>query len=117
MPRRQAVGATGTRIEWDAYDVQAPDGTTIEVKTSGHSQAWARSGPAVIVFTGLPGKAGKQSWYASSRTTGPAHVAELRPVSVCWSNPGPAVTVESAITRGAPPVTRRSAQRPSWARD
>lgn len=28
----RAVGATGPRVEWDAYDVLAPDGTRIEVK-------------------------------------------------------------------------------------
>src|SRR3954454_23654688 len=28
----RAVGASGSRVEWDAYDVLAPDGTKIEVK-------------------------------------------------------------------------------------
>ena len=32
----KAVGSTGLRIEWDPYDVMAPDGTTIEVKTSAY---------------------------------------------------------------------------------
>ncbi|MDM8083708.1 hypothetical protein QUV83_02880 [Cellulomonas cellasea] len=73
----RAVGAAGDRVEWDAYDVLAPDGTTIEVKTSGHSQAWARSGPAVIAFSGLPGRAGKTSWDATTNTYGPAHVADV----------------------------------------
>ncbi len=36
----KAVGSTGLRIEWDPYDVLAPDGTTIEVKTSAYLQAW-----------------------------------------------------------------------------
>lgn len=30
----RAIGAAGPRVEWDAYDVVAPDGTTIEVKAS-----------------------------------------------------------------------------------
>lgn len=38
----RAVGATGQRVEWDAYDVTAPDGTRIEVKSAGYLQAWAQ---------------------------------------------------------------------------
>ena len=34
----RAVGSTRSRIEWDPYDVLAPDGTTIEVKTSAISR-------------------------------------------------------------------------------
>ncbi len=30
----KAVGAHGPRLEWDAYDVLAPDRTRIEVKSS-----------------------------------------------------------------------------------
>jgi len=73
----QAVGAAGTRIEWDAFDVETPDGRTIEVKTSGYTQTWQPRGPAVIVFSGLPGKAGKRSWYASTGSMGDAHVADV----------------------------------------
>lgn len=73
----KAVGATGSRIEWDAYDVLAPDGTTIEVKTSGHAQTWARTGAPTLTFTGLPGRAGKTSWFAATNTYGPAHVADV----------------------------------------
>lgn len=73
----RAVGATGARVEWDAFDLQAPDGTTIEVKTSGYTQTWAPRGPAVIVFSGLPGKRGKRSWYAATGAMGPAHVADV----------------------------------------
>ncbi len=39
----RAVGATGGRVEWDAWDVTAPDGTKIEVKASGFLQAWDQS--------------------------------------------------------------------------
>lgn len=33
----RAVGASGPRIEWDAYDVLTPDGIRVEVKSSGRS--------------------------------------------------------------------------------
>ncbi|ANC29703.1 hypothetical protein [Isoptericola dokdonensis] len=76
----RAVGATGPRIEWDAYDVLAPDGTTIEVKTSGHTQAWERRGPAVLKFGGLPGGQEatkiKRSWSAATGETIEAFVAD-----------------------------------------
>lgn len=38
----RAVGSTGPRVEWDPWDVTAPDGTRIEVKSSGFLQAWAQ---------------------------------------------------------------------------
>lgn len=38
----RAVGATATRVEWDPWDVTAPDGTRIEVKSSGYLQAWTQ---------------------------------------------------------------------------
>lgn len=84
----KAVGATGPRVGWDAYDVQAPDGTTIEVKTTGYSQTWERTGPAVLTFAGLPGKPSKQSWYAATNTYGPAHVAEAYVFAVHMTQPG-----------------------------
>ncbi|MGK2956106.1 MAG: hypothetical protein ACSLFI_10610 [Solirubrobacterales bacterium] len=38
----KAVGAKApSRIEWAPYDVEAPDGTKIEIKASGYSQSWA----------------------------------------------------------------------------
>ena len=49
----KAVGSTGLRIEWDPYDVLAPDGTTIEVKTSAYLQAWDQYKLSTIQFTGL----------------------------------------------------------------
>lgn len=52
----KAVGARGPRVEWDAYDVEAPDGTTIEVKSSAYVQAWAQRRPSTIRFTGLTGR-------------------------------------------------------------
>lgn len=52
----RAVGATGARVEWDAYDVLAPDGTTIEVKTSAYLQAWEQRDVSRISFSGLKGR-------------------------------------------------------------
>lgn len=34
--------ATAPRVEWDPWDVTAPDGTRVEVKSSGYLQAWAQ---------------------------------------------------------------------------
>lgn len=52
----KAVGATGQRIEWDAFDVLTPDGTRIEVKSSAYLQVWDQRHPSRIVFTGLTGR-------------------------------------------------------------
>jgi hypothetical protein len=49
----KAVGSTGIRIEWDSYDVTAPDGTKIEVKTTGGIQAWEPAHPAQPKWSGL----------------------------------------------------------------
>lgn len=77
----KAIGATGSRIEWDAYDVLAPDGTTIEVKTSGHAQTWQRTTPPTLRFSGLPGGGEgtkvKRSWSAATGTMIDAHVADV----------------------------------------
>ena len=77
----RAVGAEGPRIEWDAYDVLAPDGTTIEVKTSGHAQTWERRGPVVLKFGGLPGgREGtkvKRSWSAATGGMIDAFIADV----------------------------------------
>jgi len=40
----RAVGAQAPmRVEWAPHDVEAPDGTLIEVKASGYSQSWRGS--------------------------------------------------------------------------
>jgi len=52
----EAVGATGKRIEWDAYDVLTPSGVRIEVKSSAYIQAWDQRRLSKIVFTGLVGR-------------------------------------------------------------
>lgn len=49
----RAVGATGTRIEWDAFDVESPERILIEVKSSGYLQAWSQRGPSAVRFGSL----------------------------------------------------------------
>ena len=46
----QAVGAFSRRVEWDPWDVTAPDGTRIEVKSSGFLQAWTQSKLSTPIF-------------------------------------------------------------------
>lgn len=69
-----AVGGSGKRVEWDAFDVKAADGTLIEVKSTGYVQAWeANPGsvakpPRAAVFTGLRSKALTSSTYAETKS-------------------------------------------------
>lgn len=49
----RAVGAVHHRVEWDAFDVRSPDGTTIEVKTSAYLQVWKQRKLSVPTFSGL----------------------------------------------------------------
>lgn len=51
----KAVGAAHPRVEWDAYDVLAPDGTKIEVKSSAYLQVWEQRRLSRITFSGLRG--------------------------------------------------------------
>lgn len=46
----RAVGAAGARVEWDPWDVTAPDGTKIEVKSSGYLQSWTQRKLSVPTF-------------------------------------------------------------------
>ena len=39
----RAVGSTDARVEWAPWDVTAPDGTRIEVKSSGFLQSWRQN--------------------------------------------------------------------------
>ncbi|MBD8507602.1 hypothetical protein HT102_14035 [Hoyosella sp. G463] len=73
----QAMGSQQTRVEWDAYDVRAPDGTTIEVKSSGYSQSWPTNTQPVITFSGLPGARTKVSWDASANSYRTAFIADV----------------------------------------
>src|SRR5207253_6112014 len=48
----RAVGSTDPlRIEWGAHDVKAPDGTRIEVKSTGYLQSWAQKALSVPRFS------------------------------------------------------------------
>ncbi len=38
-----AIGSTAARVEWAPWDVTGPDGTRVEVKSSGYLQAWGRT--------------------------------------------------------------------------
>lgn len=49
----KAVGSAGIRIEWDSYDVTAPDGTRIKVKTIGGIRAWEPAHPSQPKWSGL----------------------------------------------------------------
>lgn len=54
-----AVGAAAPfRIEWDAVDVVAPEGTRIEVKSSAYLQTWKCKKLSKIIFDIAP----KMSW-------------------------------------------------------
>lgn len=52
----QAVNAPGPRLEWDAYDVESPEKTRIEVKSSAYLQVWDQRQLSQIRFTGLNGR-------------------------------------------------------------
>lgn len=52
----RAVGAIGQRVEWDAYDVLAPFGARIEVKSSAYLQLWDQRRLSSIRFSGLTGR-------------------------------------------------------------
>jgi hypothetical protein len=40
----------GVRMEWDAYDVQTPNGIKVEVKSGAYLQSWDQSKLSVISF-------------------------------------------------------------------
>lgn len=52
--RALGVDLSGSRVEWDAWDLVTPDGTTIEVKSSAYVQAWAPPArPGNVRYSGL----------------------------------------------------------------
>jgi hypothetical protein len=53
----RAVGATHPRVEWDAFDVRSPDGSTIEVKSSAYLQVWKQRRLSAPRFSGLRSRA------------------------------------------------------------
>lgn len=61
----RAVHAPATnRVEWDAFDLRTPRGTSIEVKCSGYLQTWAQAALSRPSFD----IALKRSWYAATNT-------------------------------------------------
>ncbi|MGW4722168.1 hypothetical protein [Streptomyces sp. NPDC004291] len=52
----RAVGAVERNPEWDSFDVLAPDGLRIEVKTSAYLQAWGQARLSEIRFSRLRGR-------------------------------------------------------------
>lgn len=52
----KAVGAGGSRIEWDAYDVLTPEGIRIEVKSAGYLQTWNQRRLSRISFGSMKGR-------------------------------------------------------------
>ena len=65
-----AVGsAESTRTEWDAFDIETPDKTKIEVKSSAYIQSWSQSKLSVIKFGIQPTKGwdAKTNTYSSQR--------------------------------------------------
>jgi hypothetical protein len=52
-----AIGvAEGGRIEWDAYDLEMPEGTKVEVKSSAYIQSWSQKRLSTIQFDIRPTK-------------------------------------------------------------
>lgn len=69
------MGSDSLRVEWDPWDVTAPDGTRIEVKSSGFLQSWAQkklSAPTFRVAPAYSWDAATGSW--SSEQSFNAHV-------------------------------------------
>ena len=52
------------RAEWDAYDLVAPGGTTVEVKSAAYLQSWAQNALSSICFDVAPSRA----WSAATTT-------------------------------------------------
>lgn len=52
----KAVGASGARVEWDAFDVLTPEGVRVEVKSAGYLQAWAQRRLSRISFGSMKGR-------------------------------------------------------------
>jgi hypothetical protein len=38
------------RVEWDAYDLDTPDGHPVEVKSTAYLQSWAQKAPSTLTF-------------------------------------------------------------------
>jgi hypothetical protein len=60
------------RVSWDNYDVEAPDGTRIEVKSSAYLQSWPQKRHSALIF----GRLAARSWDPETDTYSEA--AEVR---------------------------------------
>lgn len=73
----RALGSSAARVEWDPWDVTAPDGTRVEVKSSGFLQAWGQkklSRPTFRVAAAYGWDEGTDSWSAEQRFHADAYV-------------------------------------------
>lgn len=53
-----ALGITDTgRVEWDAFDLRMPSGTTLEIKSGAYLQSWQQKTPSKIKFGIAPTRA------------------------------------------------------------
>lgn len=53
-----ALGITDTkRVEWDAFDLRMPNGTTLEIKSAAYLQSWQQKAPSKIKFGIAPTRA------------------------------------------------------------
>jgi len=60
-----AIGCTGSiRTEWDAFDIETPEGIKVEVKSGAYIQSWSQKKLSSIIFGIQP----TQGWDAASNT-------------------------------------------------
>ena len=53
-----ALGITDAgRVEWDAFDLRMPSGTTLEIKSAAYLQSWQQKAPSKIKFGIAPTRA------------------------------------------------------------
>jgi hypothetical protein len=118
----RAVGATGVRVEWDPWDVTAPDGTKIEVKASGYLQAWKQRTLSVPTFRVAPAygwDAATGTWTSEQGFHADVYVLclhtatrheEYRPLDVApwrfYAASRSAVEARGGVRMGLPAVTR-----------
>lgn len=50
VARALGIAADGVRHEWAAYDLETPEGVTVEVKSSAYLQRWHQDQPSRISF-------------------------------------------------------------------
>ena len=50
--------STGTRTEWDAYDLKTPEGIKVEVKSAAYLQTWKQAAHSKVCFDIRPTSVG-----------------------------------------------------------